>query len=211
MVWRAVAGSGRRASPMAPRTLRERRSGFGDEADKAALALDERGQVALPWARRKISRSASQCPMAWRSPISAGRWAMVRSSRDLEAARLAAEALPPQPPGPEQMAVQLQRPSFRAVDELVDGLVAQAAILASDLQATGDLLGRPPELQLLDDMAAQVRVPDQLALPAATAPGAVLGGDRGNSRGTVSPRGTRCGRSRGRWWSGGGRAGLRSP
>ena len=97
--------------------------------------------------------------------------------RDLEAARLAAEAAAPQPPGAEQMAVQLERPTFRAVDELVDGLVAQAAVLASDLQAAGDLLGRPAELQLLDDMAAQACVPDELALPAATAPGAVLGGD----------------------------------
>ena len=68
--------------------------------------------------------------------------------RDLEAARLAAEALPPQPPGMEQMAVQLQRPSFRAVDELIDGLVAQAAILTSDLPATGDLLGRPIQSEL---------------------------------------------------------------
>ena len=97
--------------------------------------------------------------------------------RDLEAARLAAEAATPQPPGAEQVPVQLQRPSFRAVDELVDGLVAQAAILASDLQAAGDLLGRPPELQLLDDMAAQVRVADQLALPATSTPGVVLGSD----------------------------------
>jgi hypothetical protein len=98
--------------------------------------------------------------------------------RDLEAARLAAEAAAPQPPGPEQVPVQLQRPTFRAVDELVDGLVAQAAVLAGDLQTACDLLGRPEKLQLLDDMAAQVCVADELALPAATAPGAVLGGDR---------------------------------
>ena len=65
--------------------------------------------------------------------------------------------------------MQLQRPTFRAVDELVDGLVAQTAVLASDLQAAGDLFGRPEEFQLLDDMGAQVRVADELALP--TAPG----------------------------------------
>ena len=50
-------------------------------------------------------------------------------------------------------------------------------MLASDLQAAGDLLGRPGELELLEDMAAQARVPDELALPAASVPGAVLGGD----------------------------------
>src|SRR5215212_5461250 len=75
------------------------------------------------------------------------------------------------------MAVQFQRPSFRAVDELVDGLVADTRLIANTLQATGDLFGRPPELELLDDMAAQAWVPDELALPAAPAPGAVLGGD----------------------------------
>ena len=97
--------------------------------------------------------------------------------RDLEAARLTAEASAPQASRAQEMAVQLERPTFRAVDELVDGLVAQAAVLASDLQAAGDLLGRPAELQLLDDMGAQAWVPDELALPAATSPSAVLGGD----------------------------------
>ena len=73
--------------------------------------------------------------------------------------------------------MQLEGSSFWAVDELVDCLVAQAAVLASDLQAAGDLFGRPGELELIDDMAAQARVADELALSPASAPGAVLGGD----------------------------------
>ena len=160
-----------------------------DEADEAALALDERGQVGLAVGAAEDQQVRLPVPDGLAltdlgRPLGDG-----PLGRDLEAAGLAAEASAPQPPGAEQMAVQLQRPSFRAVDELVDGLVAQAAVLASDLQAAGDLLGRPAELQLLDDMAAQVRVADELALPAATTPGAVLGGDGVASRaGESRPR-----------------------
>ena len=44
--------------------------------------------------------------------------------RDGGTAGLAAEATAPQPPGAQEMAVQLEGSSFWAVDELVDCLVA---------------------------------------------------------------------------------------
>ena len=63
--------------------------------------------------------------------------------RDLQRPGLAAKAPAPLPPGAEQMAMELQCLSFRAVDELVDGLVAQARRRTCLLQPPGDLLGRP--------------------------------------------------------------------
>ena len=53
---------------------------------------------------------------------------MVRSGGIFTGAGLAAEASAPLPPGAEQMAMELQRPAFGAVDELVDRLVAQTAV-----------------------------------------------------------------------------------
>src|SRR5215207_752576 len=144
---------------------------------ESARALHERGQVGL--AVGAAEDQQVRLPMTdglaltdLGRPLGDGPF-----GRDLEAARLTAEASAPQPSRAQEMAVQLERATFRAVDELVDGLVAQAAVLASELQAAGDLLGRPAELQFLNDMTAQAWIPDELALPTASAPGAVLGGD----------------------------------
>jgi hypothetical protein len=160
---------------MAPRTLRDRRSGL--KADKAAPALDQRGEIGVAVHPLEDQQVGLPVPDALAltdlgRPVADG-----PLGRDLEAAGFAAEAATPQPSRAQEMAVQLERPAFRAVDELADGRVAQAAVLASDLQAAGDLLGRPEEFQLLDDMGAQLCVTDQLALPPASTAGVVLGGD----------------------------------
>jgi hypothetical protein len=63
--------------------------------------------------------------------------------RDLGAARLAAEAAAAQSSRAEQMVVELERATLRAVDEPIDGLVADAPILTGMLEPAGDLLGRP--------------------------------------------------------------------
>ena len=112
-----------------------------DQADKAAFTLDQGGQVGL--AVHPLEDQEVGLPV----PDGVALADLGRAlgdgplGRDREAARLAAEAAAPQPPGAEQVAVELQGPTFRAVDELVDRLVAEAAVLAGDLQATGDLLG----------------------------------------------------------------------
>ena len=63
--------------------------------------------------------------------------------RDLHGPGLAAKAPAPLPPGAEQMAMELQCLAPRAVDELADGLVAQACIRTCLFETAGDLLGRP--------------------------------------------------------------------
>src|SRR5215207_5681776 len=144
---------------------------------ESARALHERGQVGLAVGAAEDQQVGLPVPDGVALTDLGRALGDGPLGRDLEAARLAAEAATPQPPGAEQVAVQLQRPAFRAVDELVDGLVAQTVVLASELQAACDLLGRPAELQFLNDMTAQAWIPDELATATATAPGADLGGD----------------------------------
>jgi hypothetical protein len=75
--------------------------------------------------------------------------------QDLQVPRLATQAPAPQPSGPLEMTVECQRPTFRAVDEPVDRLMADARIIIADeLQPAGDLLGRPAALKFLDDVLA---------------------------------------------------------
>ena len=78
MVRRVAGGRAASASPIAPTTPRERRSLFGTRRVRRLCLSTSAVILALPWARRTISRSASQCPISCRRPISAGRWAIVR-------------------------------------------------------------------------------------------------------------------------------------
>ena len=112
-----------------------------DQADKAALALDQGGQIGVAVNAAEDQQVGLPVPDGMALTDLGRALGDGPLGRDLEAARLAAEAAPPQPPGTEQVPVQLQRPAFRAVDELVDRLMAQATVLARGLQAAGDLLG----------------------------------------------------------------------
>ncbi len=115
--------------------------GVGDEADKAALALDQGGYVGLAVGAAEDQQVGLPVPDGMALTDLGRALGDGPLERDLEAARLAAEASAPQPPGAEQVAVQLERPAFRAVDELVDGLVADTRLIANALQPAGDLLG----------------------------------------------------------------------
>jgi hypothetical protein len=96
--------------------------------------------------------------------------------RDFHATGLAAEAAPP-PPGLEQVAMELVHATFRAVDELIDRLVAQAGASVVELEPAGGLFWRPPARQHLDHVLPQLGIPDQLTPPLSALPGAIFGGD----------------------------------
>ena len=123
-----------------------------DETEPTALAFDQRGHVGLAVCAAEDQQVGFPVPDLL-APVDLGRTLGDRPcQRDFRTTGLAAKAATPQPPGAEQVAVERQRAAFRAVDELVDRLVAQTRTIAGELQAAGDRLGRPAELELLDDV-----------------------------------------------------------
>lgn len=124
------------------------------KAREAAVPLDERRDIGLAVGPPEDQQVGLPVPDLLPPADLRGLLGDRPRKRDLEAAGLAAEAAAPQPPGAEQMAVELERATFRAVDELIDRLMAHACMLAGMLQPAGDLLRRPPKRQHLGDVLA---------------------------------------------------------
>src|SRR3954447_8674637 len=146
-----------------------------DEANQAASALHQGGHIGL--AVDALEDQQVGLPMPDLLPlVNPGGPLRDRAlERDFGTAGPAAEATATQVPGPEQVAIEPERAAFRAVDELVDRLVAQARVIVGELEPAGDLFGRPPARQHLGHVLPQLGILDQLPPPLPALPGAIIG------------------------------------
>jgi hypothetical protein len=147
--------------------------GVADQTDEAALALDQRGQVGPAVRLAKDEEIALPMADLLTGSNVGGPTGNASLRRDLAAPGLAAEAPPADAPGTQQVTVELEGAALGSMDELVDRLVAQAPIIGM-AQPAGDLLRRPAECKLGQNLLTQAAIPDQLALPLPPAPGAVM-------------------------------------
>jgi len=133
------------------------------------LPLDKREHVPLPV--RPAEHHQVALPMAERAALSDFGRALREGilERDRHAAGLARIALAPTAALARQELIEVLLASDIAVDEPVDGLVAQACGAGLTPKPAGDLLRRPSLLQAGDHVPRQVRILMQLA-PAAAPP-----------------------------------------